>query len=146
MASFLFGKPKETSDAESDKSEEESDSEEIKEDDEEDSDTEKEDSEDGEEKESEDGSGIESDENNDEDDEKEVTISSFQPTFGNSRDQKKSLEENSIIQNSMLLLELGIQIKQGWQFLCYCQNAIEKNCFFHFYIPFFHTFCMYTHF
>jgi len=98
LASFLFGKPKETSDAESDKSEEESDSEEIKEDDEEDSDTEKEDSEDGNEEKNEDGSGVESDENNDEDDEKEVTISSFQPTFGgelfgNKRKRKAAWED-----------------------------------------------------
>ena len=33
-------------------------------------------------------------------------------------------------QNSLLHLELGIQIKQRWQFLYYCQIAIEKICFF----------------
>ena len=40
----------------------------------------------------------------------------------------------------MLHLELEIQIKQGWQFLCYCQNAIEKKIIFYLYIPFFHFF------
>ena len=43
---------------------------------------------------------------------------------------QKSLGKNGIIQNSMLHLELGIQTKQGWQFLYYCHKAIEK-LFFH---------------
>ena len=42
----------------------------------------------------------------------------------NKRGGQKSLGKNGIIQNSMLCLELGIQIKQGWQFLYY---AIEKK-------------------
>ena len=42
----------------------------------------------------------------------------------------KFLGKNGIIQNFMLHLELGIQITQGWQFLYYCQNAIEKNKLF----------------
>ena len=50
---------------------------------------------------------------------------------------QKSLGKNSIIQNSMLDLEFGIQIQQGWQFLHYCQNVIEKILFFHLNIPFF---------
>ena len=33
------------------------------------------------------------------------------------RGSQKSLGKNGLIQNSMLHLELGIQIKQGWQFL-----------------------------
>ena len=46
----------------------------------------------------------------------------------------------------MLHLELGIQIKQGWQFLYYCQTAIENKLFFHLYIPFFpHVMLVYSH-
>ena len=48
----------------------------------------------------------------------------------------RSLGNNSIIQNSMLHLELEIQIRQGWQFLCYCRNAIEK-IIVHLHLPFF---------
>ena len=64
----------------------------------------------------------------------------------NKRGGQKSLGKNGIIQNSMLRLELGIQIKQGWQFLYYCQITIEiKNCFLISTFPFFHMFCTYTH-
>ena len=46
----------------------------------------------------------------------------------------------------MLHLEIGIQIKQGWQFLHYCENAIEKKLFFHLPIPFFpHVQHVYSH-
>ena len=62
------------------------------------------------------------------------------------RDIQKSLGKNDRIQNSMLHFEFGIQIKQGWQFLYYCQNAIEKNCFFDIYVPFFpHVLHVYSH-
>ena len=61
----------------------------------------------------------------------------------NLRSQKIS-GKNSIIQNSMFHLDLGIQIKQGWQFL-YCQNAIEKNFFFISTCPFSHMFCIDIH-
>ena len=44
----------------------------------------------------------------------------------------------------MLHLELGIQIKQGRQFLYYSLNAIEKKNFISTF-TFFHIFCMYTH-
>ena len=46
------------------------------------------------------------------------------------RDPQKSLGKNSIILNSMLHLDLGIQIGQRLQFLYFCQNAIVKNVFF----------------
>ena len=42
----------------------------------------------------------------------------------------KISRKNDRIQNSMLHFELGIQIKQGWQFLNYCHNAIEKLLFY----------------
>ena len=48
----------------------------------------------------------------------------------------RSLGNNSIIQNSMLHLEFGIQIQQEWQFLHYCQNVIKKSIFFYLFIPF----------
>ena len=41
----------------------------------------------------------------------------------------------------MLHIEFGIQIQQGWQYLHYCQNAIEKKLFF---ISTSYMFCMYT--
>ena len=58
---------------------------------------------------------------------------------------QKSLGKNGIIQNSMLHKQLGIQIKQGWQFLYYCQNTIEKiffSCPCHLFST---CFCLYTH-
>ena len=46
----------------------------------------------------------------------------------------------------MLHLQLGIQIKQGWQFLYYCQNTIEKKFFFHVHATFFpHVLLVYSH-
>ena len=61
-------------------------------------------------------------------------------------DSQKSLGKNSIIQNSMLHMEFGIQIQHGWQFLNNCQNAIDKNLFFHLYILFFpHVLHVYSH-
>ena len=46
----------------------------------------------------------------------------------------------------MLHLQLGIQIKQGWQFLYYCQNANVKKLFFQLYFAFFpHVLHVYSH-
>ena len=46
----------------------------------------------------------------------------------------------------MLHMDLGIQIKQEWQFLYDCQNAIEKKIVFHLHIPFFpHVLYVYSH-
>ena len=61
------------------------------------------------------------------------------------RGEAKNLWEKWHNSEIMFHLELGIQSKQGWQFLYYCQNAIEKKCFFTSAFPFSHMFCMYTH-
>ena len=59
------------------------------------------------------------------------------------RDPHKYLGKYSIIQISMLHLEFGIQIKQGWQFFYYCRNAIAKKyCLSPHTLS--HMICMYT--
>ena len=55
------------------------------------------------------------------------------------RDPQKYLGKNSIIQYSML--HLGIQIKQGWQFLNYCHKKKLKETVFSSPRTFSHVFC-----
>ena len=62
------------------------------------------------------------------------------------RGEAKNLWEKWHNSEIMFHLELGIQSKQGWQFLYDCQNAIEKKLFNHLHIPFFpHVLHVYSH-
>ena len=73
-----------------------------------------------------------------------VAVKKTAPSLWTKRGSQKSLGKNGRIQNYMLHFEMGIQIKQGWQFLHYCKNTI-LNFFPSSHSLFFHMFCMCTH-